>query len=810
MAANTPDALLRQLCHDLNLMWRQAGGPTVRVLSGQVGLGKSQVSAILNGKIRRLPDWDVIKGLVDSFRRHADEQGCAGEISLRTGVEEYWRPRYTLLAHAFEGRTGRAPARAADADSADSGTLAWVRVVPRQLPPTVRGFTGRAAQLQTLTGLLDQSTETGGTVVIAAIDGMAGIGKSALAVCWARRVADRFPDGQLYANLLGFDPIASPLAGTDAVRAFLEALGVPGHQIPVSAHAQVGLYRSLLAGRRVLIILDNARDAGQVRPLLPGTSGCLVLATSRNQLIDLVATEGAYPVTLNPMTATEARNLFVRRIGVDRVNAESEAVNDIVTRCARLPLALAIVAAHAAAHPDFPLAVLATKLARAGLDVLAGAESTTDVRAVFSWSYRTLSSPAARLFRLLALHPGPDVSAMAAASLAGIPPARALPLLADLVRAHLLIEHSPGRFSFHDLLRAYAGELARSQDSEPDRLAAVHRVLDHYLHTAQSAVLLPYRDRATESPPQPAVTPERLTGYEQAREWFAAERAVLLAVVDFAAGSEFGAYAWLLADDLAHFFDMRGLWHDQVTASRTALAAARRLGDRRGQAHAHRALGRAFAHIGHQDDADDHHRRALDLYHQLGDHIGQAVTHYQICSLLERLGRYRQALEQARHVLHHYCAAGDEAGQARALNAMGWCYTMLGEHRLALAYCVRALSMLCGSGDRFGQAMTWDSIGRVYRHLGNHRDAIACYQRAAGMAAVLGHRYLEARARIGLGDASAGADDMDVARREWWRALRILDDLHLPDATYVLARLTGLATPDQHDGERAARSVVRM
>jgi hypothetical protein len=398
---------------------------------------------------------------------------------------------------------------------------ATARVVPRQLPADTDMFTGRDAALKTLDRLLDDQDEsTPRPVVISAIAGTAGIGKTALAVHWAHRVADRFPDGHLYVNLRGFDPSGSPMEPAEAVRGFLDALQVSPQGIPASLEAQAGLYRSLLAGRRMLVLLDNARDADQVAPLLPGAPGCLVLVTSRNQLPGLVAAAGAHPVALDLLSRDEAVQLLARRLSHDRVTAEPHATQELVTRCAGLPLALAIVAARAATHPEFPLAALADQLheARDGLDGFDGGDTATDARAVFSCSYHSLGTPAARLFRLLGLHPGPDVTAGAAASLAGHPVAQVRPLLAELARAHLVVEHAPSRYAFHDLLRAYAGELAHTQDTGTDRRAATHRMLDHYLHTAHGADLLLYghSETITPDPAQPGVSAERLSDHDQA------------------------------------------------------------------------------------------------------------------------------------------------------------------------------------------------------------------------------------------------------------------------------------------------------
>jgi Domain of unknown function (DUF4062) len=424
---------------------------------------------------------------VTQFRSQVETQGLAWRYRSDAEFKDLLREHLQqILLREFAGR--RPPLDSnllarADADPPPPPEMA----VPRQLPTAVAGFAGRAAELEALTGLLEEPTLPGGTVVISAIDGTAGIGKTALAVQWAHQVADQFPDGQLYVNLRGFDPAGPPVTPAEAVRGFLDAFEVPAAPIPASLESQAARYRSLLAGRRVLVLLDNAHDADQVRPLLPGSPGCSVVVTSRNRLSSLIA-DGAHPLTVGLFTEADARQMLTRRLGEDRVAAQPQAVQQIIARCARLRLALSIVAARAAAHPDFPLTALAEELR----DAEGRLQALDRVTAVFSWSYRQLSDPAARLFRLLGLHPGPDITAPAAASLAAVPLAAVRPMLAELADANLITEHTPGRFTFHDLLRAYATTQTRTHDPGSDRNAALERILDHYLHTAQAAWSLSY------------------------------------------------------------------------------------------------------------------------------------------------------------------------------------------------------------------------------------------------------------------------------------------------------------------------------
>jgi DNA-binding SARP family transcriptional activator len=338
------------------------------------------------------------------------------------------------------------------------------QAVPRQLAAARRGFTGRAAELRALCGLLERDPGESSDVVIAALTGMAGIGKTALALHWAHRVADRFPDGQLFVNLRGSSASGAPATPTEAVCGFLAALGVPPARIPADTDWQAALYRTLLVGRRMLIVLDNAENAEQVRPLLPGSPGSLVLVTSRNRLTGLAAADGAHMISLGVLTGPESRDLLAMNLGAERALAEPAAVSELIALCGRLPLALRDVAAVAVARTGLPLGSLAAEMrdARSRLDVLETGESATSVRVVFSWSRAKLGEQAAQLFGLLGMHPGPDITVSTAASLAAMSLGQAYLALTELCDEHLLTEYSPGRYSCHDLVRAYAADQEES------------------------------------------------------------------------------------------------------------------------------------------------------------------------------------------------------------------------------------------------------------------------------------------------------------------------------------------------------------
>jgi len=715
------------------------------------------------------------------------------ELGVEPG-EELRRLHQQVLA--------RDPALAVPAQwdaAAAAGGLDAARVVPRQLPAAVARFAGRSDEQGVLAGLAEQVADgAGGTVVISAIGGMAGVGKTALAVLFAHRVAGLFPDGQLYADLRGFGPSGDPVPPARVMRGFLDALGVAPQTVPADVDAQAGLYRSVLAGRRMLVVLDNARDAAQVRPLLPGSAGCLVLVTSRSQLAGLAAVEGARLLPLGLLTEQEARELLAGRLGAGRVEAESEAVTELIRLCARLPLALAITAARAAARPDQPLAALAAELRTDGepLDALDAGEPAASVRTVFSWSYEQLSPSAARLFRLLGIHPGPDISAPAAASLAGAELAQARYLLAELGRAHMIAEHAPGRYAFHDLLRAYAAEQAYALDGDAARRAAVGRVLGHYLHTTHAAAVLvnPSRTSLRIAPPDPGVTSERLTGQRQALAWFEAEHHVLLAAATLAAEAGFDRHAWQLPLVIADSLDASGHWQELAAVARSALDAATRLSEVGGQAAAHRVLAGAHAQLARYDLARAHLADSLELYRRLGDRAGQAAVHLTVAWVSDLQERYAETLGHCERALGLFQAIGDQVGQARTLATIGWCHAHLGRHQETREFCRRALALLRERGHR-REAGIWDTLGYAEHQSGDHAAAVACYQRALGLFREFGDRYCQATVLAHLGDTRRAAGQNELARGAWHEAVAILDALHHPYAGTVRARLRQDAEP---------------
>ncbi len=669
--------------------------------------------------------------------------------------------------------------------------------VPAQLPLDAPGFSGRHDELRALHAMLPsaRSAGTDESVPVAVISGTAGVGKTALAIRFGRQVAKRFPDGQLYVNLCGPDP-GTPMEPDVALRFFLDAFGVPPHRIAAPLEERAALFRSLVDGKRVLIVLDNASSAAQVRPLLPGSPGCLVVVTSRNQMAGLVATEGAALITLDVLGDDEAHEMLARRLGQERVAAEPRVADEIVAACARLPLALSIAVGRAVGRPKRPLAELAAELrdARGRLDALEAGDAATDVRAVLSWSYDQLSPAAARMFRLLGLHPGPDISLPAAASLAGISRAEAAAALRELTRTHMAAEQLPGRFAFHDLLRAYAAEAAEQHDAEEDRSAAVRRMLDHYLHTAMAASqrFSPFRSPLRLAAPAPGVVPAEMADKDQAMSWFEAEVPGLLTLIGFAEAQRFDTYAWRLPWALGPFFHRRGWLQSYAAIQRTALAAAQRLDDPLALAHAHHLLGHAQLQMNEYEAAEPNFRRALDLFRELGDRANEAVVLNGLAGMLEKQERYPEALAVALDALRMLKAAGHWWTQATLENGVGWLYAHLGQYDDALTHCQRALSLHRESGHRGGAADTLDSIGFVYLHLGDLAQAQAHYEQAIDAYREIGAPFGEGNSLAGLGDVLLRGGDLAAARSRYLQAAAILDALPHPLADVVRGKLRDL------------------
>jgi DNA-binding SARP family transcriptional activator/tetratricopeptide (TPR) repeat protein/DNA-binding XRE family transcriptional regulator len=650
-------------------------------------------------------------------------------------------------------------------------------VVPRQLPAAVGSFTGRDTELAALTGLLDAQPGTRPpAMVISAIGGTAGVGKTALAVHWAHQVAERFRDGQLYVNLRGYDP-GQPVPAADALAAFLRSLGVPGQDIPQEADERAARYRSLLAGKRVLIVLDNAESAGQVRPLLPGTPACTVVVTSRDALAGLVAGEGAARLDLDLLPLAEAVALLETLIG-PRAEADPMAAAELADLCCRLPLALRVAAELAAGRPAASLAGLAGELAdlRTRLDLLgAGEDPRTQVRAVFSWSCRHLDVDAARAFRLAGLHPGPDLEPYAVAALTGAALPQARRVLEVLARAHLMSPAGPGRYGMHDLLRAYARELSATVDSAQEQHAALTRLFDHYLHTTAAAMdtLFPAMSHVRPRIPRPCTPVPPLPGPAAARQWLDDERPALVAAAAHTAAHGWPGHATRLAITLSSYLIDGGHIADAVTVFGHALGAARRTGDRAAEAATLNLIGNVELEQGRYQQAGDHYRQALALYRAAGDRAGEARPLGNIGIVEMELGRCEQAARYQQEAAAIFRDIGDRLGEARALGNLGEARHLQGRYQEAADYCQRCVDLSREVGDRLGEAWALASLGIADLRLGRGQHAARCLERAIAVLREMGDRRGEAESLVRLGEVYLGLGRYEHAAGNFEQALAI-------------------------------------
>jgi DNA-binding SARP family transcriptional activator len=740
-------------------------------------------------------------------------QFLVAELGLEPGPDLREMHQQILAAHPSLARAE--PAGAVQYEAS--------RITPRALPPTVRHFTGRFAELGELTELLGQLETRGGeAIVISAIGGTAGVGKTALAVHWGHQVADRFPDGQLYVNLRGYDP-GQPVLATDALARFLGALGLPSEDIPAEEEERTARYRSLMAGKRMLILLDNAGSVDQVRPLLPGTGASIVLVTSRDALAGLVAREGATRLDLDALPLPEAVALLRTLIG-PRVDAEPGAAAALASQCCCLPLALRVAAELAASRPAAPLAALTTELAdrHTRLDLLAaGGDPRTQVRTVLSWSYHHLDADAARTFRLLGLHPGPDFDPYAAAALAGAEVLQARRAIDVLTRAHLLSATTPGRHGMHDLLRGYASELAAAAHDDKEQQAAMTRLLDHYLHTAAKAmdILLPAEHHRRPRIALPATPVPPLASSAAAREWLDSERAALVAAAAHGATHAWPGHTTRLATILSRYLINGAHYPEAVPVFGHGLDAARRIGDRTQEARALVQISQLDWELNRLQQAADHGRQALALFRETGDRAGEAIALGGMGLVDNQLGRYEQASRRQQEAVAIYREVGDRLGEARALGNLGLTRVRQGRYQEAASCYQHSLELSREIDDRQGEAFALARLGVIDREQGRYEQAAGCleqsltlfhemgdstesevllqlaevdlalgrYEEAAGnikralaMARMAGIRVLEADGLNGLGEVLLQMGNGTEARAHHAGALRLASEISSP------------------------------
>ncbi|MFI9813470.1 tetratricopeptide repeat protein [Saccharothrix variisporea] len=664
-------------------------------------------------------------------------------------------------------------------------------VVPRQLPAAPAVFAGRVAELTALDRALTAADPHGGvkatpgenatgsaaspSVMISTIGGSGGIGKSWLALAWAHRNLDRFPDGQLFVDLRGFSPRGEPVGSGTAVRWFLDGLGVSPHRIPTDLAARAALYRSLVAGRRMLIVLDNAATADQVVPLLPGSPTCTVLVTSRHVLSALIDRHGARHLTLGTLTHAEARALVTALSGADRFDAEPDAVSEMVDLCGGYPLALSITARNAATRPAVPLAEVAAELHESGLEVLDHeTDPTASLPTVLSWSLRYLTGEQRSLFALLGLAPGPDISLPAVAALGALPRAAARKALTALENASLVNRRSASRYAMHDLVRALAADTARATLPAHVREAALVRVVDFYSHTSHAAsrLLDPHRRLVHPRPPAPGVRPQLLADVAAAMGWLEAEHAVLLATQRIAATLGQHHAVWHLAWNLAAYHSRRGHLRDELSSWSAAVDAAHHLPDPTARSCAHRFLGRACARLNLHEQATGHLDRSLALATSQDDPAERAHTNRGLALAWARRGSDRRALDHARRARDLFRSLGQPVQEALALNAMGWHGAQLGEFDTARDHCHAALA-LNRHRHLEGEADALDSLGFIAHRTGDHRTALDYYHRALTLFRTVGHATQTADTLDRLGHPHTALGQHEQARRLWLEALEL-------------------------------------
>lgn len=776
----------------------------------------------------------VGRGSEALHRYELTRQRLADELGSDPGLE--MREVHQAI---LRGESGVPAARRADTPASPSATSPTASV-PAQLPAGPRTFTGRQDEIDRLEAIHDPATCAATT--IAAVSGTAGVGKTALALHWAHRARTRFPDGQLYVDLRGYDP-QQPMEAGDALARFLTALGVPDHEIPLDVDDRAARYRTALAGRRMLIVLDNASAPDQVRPLLPGTGGCAVVVTSRDRLQGLVAVDGAERIDLELLPRADAVALLRRLIG-ERVDADQATATSLTELCARLPLALRVAAERAAAQPGTDLGELVDELSdqHRRLDLLdAGGDPRAAVAAVFSWSLRRLPADAARMFGLLGLHPGPELSVHAAAALADTDLVRARAMLQALDRAHLVRATGGGRYAMHDLLRAYAARRSADDASAPD---ALRRLLAFYVGTAASAMdgLFPTEKhyRPNVAAPQ---TPAPDLGYPAAaRAWLDAERPCLIAIGTYAATHGYTADAVRLSNTLFRYLTETS-YTDALAVHAHALQAARQAGDEEGETGVLLALGAAYSQVGRQEPARRHLERALTLarrsgsvtdearalgaigvtygrlgrfgdapgyliqalalFRRSGDSDGAARALVNLGLVEQRLGRNDDAAQHHREALALYQQVGNRMGEASALNALGVFEQRHGRYESAVEHLERALACYRELGNPRAEAGVLDDLGTISLRRGRPREAAALFEQALVLFHDVGEPDGEAWALNGLGEAAFAADRPDEAVRHHLRAGEIAADVEAYDQSARAEAGLGSAYDALGDAERA-------
>jgi tetratricopeptide (TPR) repeat protein len=669
---------------------------------------------------------------------------------------------------------------------------------PRMLPPDMTLFTGREAELDQLDALLATNSQSS-AVVISAIAGTAGMGKTSLAVRWAHRAADHFPDGQLYVDLRGYDP-DSPVTPEHALDGFLRAMDVLRDNIPRTVEVMTGYYRSVMANRRMLVVLDNAATPEQVRPLLPAAASCLVLITSRSQLAGLAVREGVHRITLDLLSPAEASTLLHEIIGAVRADQEPEALAELARRCGYLPLALRIAAERVAARQYLRIADLVNDLAneQSCLDALAvDGDDITAVRTVFSWSYRALAQPVARIFRLLGLHPGLDISTPAAAAIARVDLRTARRLLDSLVSVHLLTETARDRYHFHALVRLYATETAKTDESEKDRDSAERRLLEWYLYSSVAARNAMYKTIHPHERPLPIDIPDgdhhTFTSHLDAIQWYDREYDTIVAMMDHAANTGHDDLAWRYAVAITAFLTLRGYWSDKVRIEQVGLAAARRVGDEYAQCRLLINLGEVYCRpLGQYREAETVLDQALEIAMRLNDTWTQGLIRIDYGYQALELHRFDAAVAQFEQSYQLLRDSGDRRGEGLSLVHLATGLQGKGQFDTAITKAHDALTIFQETGNQWNTAYALRILGQINLEIGNHGESIEYLLIALAKFRDIEDSHSTAETLTIIGDVYNQTNLIDQARAAWEEAGSIFDSLGSPWADRVNTRLNEL------------------
>jgi DNA-binding SARP family transcriptional activator/Tfp pilus assembly protein PilF len=728
---------------------------------------------------------DVLPELLRSVRDHPMDERICGQLMIalyRSARQADALTEYDRMRRLLSDELGVSPSAELQAlyEQMLSHRVPSAQVqtpnfpVPRQLPAPPGWFTGREPELRELDDICAAAGERR-TVAIAAVTGNGGVGKTSTALHWAHRRSSEFPDGQLYADLRGFDPAASPVPTAVVLRGFLEALGIAGSQIPVDVDAQAALYRSTLAGRKVLIVLDNAKDSAHVVALLPGSVSCMVVVTSRDRLLGLITAHGAKPVQLDVLPTAAARALLAARVGAAPLAQDGTATDEILRFCAGLPLALSILAGRLAVGTAESLSALAAELhdRTTRMNAFDEGEATASLPVVLSCSFTALPEEHTRMASLLGLTSGPDTTVLAAANLADLDPGEAATILRGLERLSLVRQTRPGRYQMHDLVKLYAAHRAQTGELRSAVPGGLYRLLAYYTDTALKGnqLLHPHGVLVRSSAPDPDGHPHHHAFSDAASvlAWFDAEHACLLAAQREALKLGHAHLVWQLAWALTAYHHRIAAFHHDLAVCEAALEAADSLGEPAISFVVHRRAGLAAARCGRHAMALEHLNHALELAEDLPS---QAIIRHNLAQAWEQHGDDREALNHAMEALHRFSELDNPVWQAQALNGVGWYLTRLGEHEQAEPYCEKAL-LLYQEHNHVGAADVLDSLGHIAHHTGRYATALDRYRQALLLYRESENTYMEADTLDHLGHTHIAIGDHARAVETWLQALAL-------------------------------------